>query len=201
MRRGWQAFAVAVGAGIVSAPVGWVVTDHLEQDNEFCNACHVEEAVPLHIDIRRAFDSVPAPTLAAAHAVAGNEDREDGAFRCIDCHGGVSFAGRARVKALAAKDTFWYVVGHFEEPDGMRWPLWDEDCVQCHAEFDETESAPWETPRFHELSVHNVELGVDCVECHLTHGTDGDPENQFLHATLVRSQCARCHSEFEEGLE
>ncbi|MEM7410790.1 MAG: hypothetical protein AAF430_11190 [Myxococcota bacterium] len=187
---------IAAAAALLSAPLGWVVTDHLEQDNDFCNACHVDATTPLHIDVRARFDGRPAADLASVHAATEVEGRDDPAFRCIDCHGGVSFVGRARVKALAAKDTFWYVVGHFEEPKGMRWPLWDEDCRQCHARFDESPGAAWESTRFHQVPLHNVDLGVDCVECHLVHEPGGNADAHFLHAEPVRAQCARCHEEF-----
>ena len=186
---------------MVSAPTGWVVTDVLEQRNDFCTDCPLDPDLPLHAEVRRDFDAAVPASLAGRHAHAAVESRADTAFRCIDCHGGVSFAGRARVKALAAKDAFWYVTGHFGEPDGMRWPLWDEDCTQCHASFDERDAEPWESPRFHQLAVHNVELGVACVECHQSHESDGNPDAYFLRATWVRAQCARCHMEFEEGEE
>lgn len=197
--RAPKVFAIAAFAGIVSAPVGWVVTDRLERENDFCNACHLEPGLPLHIDVRRDFDASAPVSLAGAHGGASLDGRPARDFRCIECHGGASFEGRARVKALAAKDAFWYVVRRFEEPDGMRWPLWDEDCVKCHAEFDESDPEEWEYPRFHQLPVHNVELGVNCVECHLVHETGTGPDTHFLRTTHVRSQCARCHSEFEEG--
>ncbi len=193
----WLAVMALVGSGGVPA-AAWLVTDRLEQDNDFCNACHLESEVPLHQGVRRDFEARVAASLAGAHGAARVEGREDGAFRCIDCHGGESFSGRLRVKVLAAKDGFWYAVGRFEEPTGMRWPLWDEDCAQCHARFNEAAAAPWQSPRFHQLPVHNVELGVNCVECHLVHETGAAPDAYFLHATHVRSQCARCHSEFEE---
>ena len=53
-----------------------------------------------------------------------------------------------------------------------------------------------EEPYAHETSHH---ANVDCVECHWTHETGGNPDAYFLHAREVREQCARCHSEFEEG--
>jgi nitrate/TMAO reductase-like tetraheme cytochrome c subunit len=208
----WRAVAV-VAAAAVAAPAGWLATDHLERDDDFCNACHLEPGVPLHIEIRREYDARPAVTLAAAHArpEASEPRRATGepayqprspgseGFRCIDCHGGVGFVGRARVKMLAAKDAFWYLVGHFEEPTEMRWPLWDRDCLRCHPTFDTRVAAEWETPRFHQLPVHNVDLGVACVSCHPAHGPGGAPEAHFLHVTRVRTECARCHPEFEEG--
>jgi len=185
--------AVAAAA-IVSAPLGWYVSDRLEANNDFCTSCHLTPETTLHNEIRSHFDAAPASTLAAVHAVSAGER----AFRCIDCHGGVGLVGRARVKALAAKDAFWYVVGRFEEPDHMRWPLWDEDCRRCHDEFDTSDVAAWQSARFHQLPVHNTELGVDCVECHAVHITGGNPEAYFLRAPHVRAQCARCHLEFEE---
>jgi nitrate/TMAO reductase-like tetraheme cytochrome c subunit len=197
-RRGAARLALAAGVfALVSAPLGWTVTDRLERDNDFCNACHLESGTPLHAEVRAAFDARPAATLAAAHAGVRIEGREDG-FRCIDCHGGASLVGRARVKVLAAKDAFWYVVGSFEEPDGMRWPLWDEDCRKCHEAFDEAPASTWQSPRFHQVPLHNVELGVDCVRCHRVHDAGGNTSAHFIHADSVRVECARCHPEFEE---
>jgi len=174
------------------------VTDHYEQDNDFCNACHLDSGAALHLGVRRGFDVRPPATLSAAHGAARQPARADGAFRCIDCHGGHSLLGRARVKALAAKDAFWYVVGHFEEPEGMRWPLWDEDCSKCHPRFDESPAVAWQSPRFHQLPVHNAALGVACVSCHRVHEPGGNPDAFFLNAAWVRAQCARCHSQFAE---
>jgi nitrate/TMAO reductase-like tetraheme cytochrome c subunit len=184
---------IAIAAGFVAFPIGWVVTDRLEQDNEFCTSCHLDSATPLHIDLRRAFDRSPGGNLASVHGHAEVPDR-GGGFRCIDCHGGASWTGRARVKVLAAKDAFWYAVGRFDEPTGMQWPLWEEDCLKCHTSFDPATSEEWETPRFHELPIHNVELGVDCVACHRAHDTGGNPDAFFLGADWVRPQCGRCHS-------
>jgi nitrate/TMAO reductase-like tetraheme cytochrome c subunit len=198
-RLGGRLLAIVILAGMVFAPAGWVVSDRLEQDNDFCNACHLSDEAPLHVDVRNDFDSAAPVSLASVHGASDPGRRGDGSFRCIDCHGGVSFVGRARVKALAAKDAFWYLAGHFEEPQGMGWPLWDEDCSQCHADFDERDSESWRQPRFHQLPVHNVELGVNCVECHRVHETGGPREAYFLKPPLVRTQCARCHSKFEEG--
>ncbi len=189
---------VVAAAVVATASAAWVTVDLLERDNDFCNACHLEPGLPLHIDIRRDFDRRPAVSLAGLHAAAARDGGAERDFRCIDCHGGTGVHGRLRVKGLAAKDAFWYVVGRFEEPDAMRWPLWDEDCGKCHSAFDGGHAEAWRTPRFHQLPVHNVELGVSCVECHRTHDRGGDPNAYFLYAPWVRTQCARCHSQFEE---
>ena len=187
--------AIAAGLALLAGPVGWVVTDRLERENDFCNACHLEPGLPLHQAVREGFDARPPTTLSGAH---GREDD----FRCIDCHGGASWLGRARVKVLAGKDALVYVLGHFEEPDGMRWPLWDEDCTKCHESFDEAgaDELAWRNPLFHELAIHNTDLGVDCVECHRVHDPGGSDDTHFIHAEPVRSQCARCHPAMEAAL-
>src|SRR6266446_5580148 len=62
--------AVAFGGGIV-------VTDHLEEDNTFCTACHLHEKkfTEFHpVDGKRI-------TLAAAHNITGDKN-----VKCIDCH-------------------------------------------------------------------------------------------------------------------
>jgi len=181
------------------APAGWIGTDQLERNNDFCNACHLAANRPLHQEIRARFDGRPPASLAAAHAVAAIRGREDPHFRCIDCHGGTGPLGRARVKALAGKDAFFYVLDRFDEPKGMRFPLWDADCAKCHARFDTSERRDQNTagaPPFHSLPVHNSNLGVACVECHIAHEVGAPADTCFLSAEHLRTQCARCHAEF-----
>jgi hypothetical protein len=190
---------VAATAALVAAPVGWGVTDHLERDNDFCVACHLEPGVPLHEVKHADLGRRPPATLAAAHAeagVVGNAETRD--FRCIDCHGGTGALGRLRVKILSGRDAFWYVVGRFEEPEVMHWPLLDADCRKCHSRFEERAVTPGLDPRFHELAAHNVSLGVSCVTCHLVHEEGGLPEHDFLHPEPVRAQCGECHPEMLE---
>lgn len=199
-RRSWllRFFLWGGAAGLVSAPIGWGVTDLLERDDDFCNACHLADGSPLHAGVRRDYDAAPPVSLAGVHGGAAlDRDAAPRDFRCIDCHGGTGLVGRARVKVLAAKDAVVYATGHFDEPQGMAWPLFDADCRKCHARFDEGEAQAWESPRFHQLPVHNADLGVDCVECHLVHEADVDPSRHFLRADHVRGECARCHAEFE----
>jgi hypothetical protein len=201
IRWGWPtALLGAAAAGVGMGATGWIVTDTLERDNDFCNACHLEPGTPLHEGIRQRFDSSPPLDLAGVHAAAQGRAAPDGSFRCIDCHGGVGVVGRARVKLLAAKDGFWYAVGQFDEPEEMAWPLLEEDCSQCHASYEKSrpaiDAAPGPPP-FHSLGVHNVALGVACVECHSAHQTGGSPELYYLQPARVRVQCARCHGEFD----
>jgi len=187
-RSRWLAWAVL--ASVVLAPAGWVASDALERNNDFCNACHLDANTRLHIDIRNDYEGRPAQSLAAAHAAA-----ESGRVLCIDCHGGVGLLGRARVKALAARDAFFWITGDFEEPQEMAHPLRDADCRRCHSGFDMRESE-FGPPRFHELGVHNAGLGIACVDCHASHDAGGADDYFFLRISLVRGRCADCHVEF-----
>ncbi len=189
----WIAAAIAA---LALAPLGWVISDQLEQDDAFCTSCHLSEGRPLHEAKLAAFRERPAPSLAAAHGAAGNEAHTGGRFRCIDCHGGSGFLGRARVKLLSVKDALWYAAGRFEEPERMTWPLRDEDCSHCHSSFAESEASAEPNPLFHQLAVHNHELGVACVACHVSHPSGGLADRFFLHPQAVRAQCASCHLEF-----
>jgi hypothetical protein len=191
-RRGRLAVGGAALA-LLLAPIGWMASDRLEQRNEFCTACHLRDGSPLHRAKAEDFAARPPSTLAAAHAAAGVDGRADPAFRCIDCHGGTGAVGRVRVKLLSARDAFWYAVGRFEEPDRMRWPLWDDDCATCHARFEERAPAPGVDPAFHELAVHNAELGVACVACHAAHEGGGLADHDFIRPAAVRARCAECH--------
>jgi hypothetical protein len=168
VRRAVLLVAIAAAA---SAPLGWWASDRLEANDAFCTSCHLANGTPLHQSNAADFAALPAASLAVAHAVAGNDARADGAFRCIDCHGGTGLAGRARVKALSLRDGLIYLTGRFDEPHGMAWPLRDEDCRKCHTEFASASAASesWEPPAFHALPVHNRALGVSCVTCHLAH--------------------------------
>ena len=189
---------VAVGLlAAALAPLGWVASDALERNNDFCNSCHIDGNVPLHIDIRHDFDGRPPLTLASQHARQMPSLRPaDPAMRCIECHGGVGWLGRARIKALAARDAARWLAGVGREPDGMTHPLRDADCLQCHERFEprRDEHAP---PPFHDLGVHNSTIGVDCVTCHTVHDASGRTDFYYLQPERVRQQCAHCHSEFE----
>lgn len=180
---------VAIGlvlSGALAAPAGWFVSDRLESRDEFCVSCHLEAGRPLHEAKLREFRAEPSPNLAALHFAS--EER----VRCIDCHGGASFVNKLRVKSVAARDALRYLVGAFEEPDSMAHPLWDEDCVQCHADY-----APVRDDDFHAFEAHNVrDFAYACVSCHRAHPVGASSGQHFLDPEVVLPVCRNCHEEF-----
>jgi nitrate/TMAO reductase-like tetraheme cytochrome c subunit len=184
---------------LVGAPAAWHTTDVLESDNEFCGACHLSSGQPLHTEKREAFHARPPQNLAARHASAKQIDRPDSPeFRCIDCHGGVGFLGRAKIKFVSAKDSILYLTGRYSEPKEMKWPLGDDDCRQCHAKFD-LKGEGFDGEAFHDQPGHNEDLGVKCISCHSVHTEGADADAWFLRPAQVRTRCAQCHIEYRDS--
>ena len=178
----WIALVVA----LASAPAGWWISDQFEAQNEFCTSCHLERDTPLHAEKMDAFLRAPASSLVAAHHGAEPD------FGCIDCHGGASFANKLRVKTVAARDAFFYLLGRFEEPKHMEHPLWNEDCVKCHAKYE-----PGRDDAFHAIDVHNLpDFGYDCVQCHQAHPAGREPSLDYLEREGLVAVCRNCHEEF-----
>lgn len=177
---------IALVAAAALAPLGWVVSDHLESRNDFCTSCHLDATTPLHAELRRNFESAPAVNMASAHFA------HDQTFRCIDCHRGASFPNRVRVKLLAMRDTLMYLTGRFDEPTEMRHPLWNEDCTQCHRKY-----KPERDTDFHGIEVHNLpNFQLNCVQCHQSHPTGRSKELAWLAREPLVEQCRNCHEEF-----
>ncbi len=191
---------LVLGVVLVTAgPAGWVTTDVLERENDFCNACHIEGDVPLHIDIRHDMDNRPPRSLAALHAERVPAWRpDDPVMRCFDCHSGTGLVGRTRIKAIAARDLGVWLIGRAEEPTHLSVAIVDRDCTKCHERFVEQASTR-PRPAFHSLPIHAADLGVDCVQCHPVHEADVDPKFHFLAIARVQAECAHCHSDFENG--
>ena len=131
---------------------GIVVTDHLEENNTFCTACH------LHEKKFTEFHPVQGKrvTLAAAHNLEGEKN-----VKCIDCHVGATVTDKMIVKALAARDTVAYFVGAFQEPTHLRYALGTRTCLSVIPLEARTPSrkTPFTTPHITPrcpLSVMNV---------------------------------------------
>ncbi len=177
---------IALLAALASAPAAWTISDHFEAQNEFCVSCHLDAETPLHRQKSADFAESPATSLASGHLAAQDD------FRCIDCHGGVSFVNRLRVKSVAARDAARYLLGRFQEPKVMQHPLWNEDCTQCHDAH-----APARDDAFHAFEVHNLPaFEFDCVQCHRAHPKGLEARLDFLETEPLVAVCRNCHEEF-----
>ncbi len=181
-----RCFLVGVGvlaaAGIVGFAAGAAITDSLEQDNRFCIACHRPEK-PLHAEVYRTFYPVGGTlvTLAGAHNV--NEE-----VRCIGCHIGADRKDYLMIKAIAAWDTARWLVGTYQDPERLRYPLGDRTCVKCHRDGGQN---PRTEKAFHNAPYHRDPRN-GCSDCHRSH-LEAPAETRFLLGAIVRPRCDGCH--------
>ena len=187
----WGRRLILAGAvGLVTGAGAIAYVSHLEQDNHFCVSCHTREGTRLHGELFDRYAAAPPPDLAAAHRAAKRS------VTCIDCHGGVGVGGRSRILLIAAWDAARYVVGQFEEPDHMRFPLRDRECVWCHGDYNLKpfpEGGQAGGREFHLHPDHRT-LPLACIDCHASH-VRGDPRLGFLNNHVVLPHCRRCHKE------
>ena len=170
--------------GAVTFGGGIVVTDHLEEDNTFCTACHLHEKkfTEFHpVEGKRV-------TLAAAHNIAGDKN-----VKCIDCHIGATVTDKMIIKFLAARDTVAYFVGAFQEPTHLRYALGTRTCLKCHPTGG---TNPEQESAFHNAS-HHTKMPLLCYECHTVHPT-ASMETRFLREPTVKPLCDTCHKDMEQ---
>jgi len=173
----------------------WIGSDRLERNNDYCNSCHLNPDTPLHSEIRERFELVIPRNLAGVHGRGWVEDREDPAFRCVDCHSGSGPLERLRIKLISARDGVRYVIGDFEEPETMSFDLRSATCLRCHPNFRHSAAPGWTVQAYHGREAHSHER-VDsprCVLCHTVHEADGDAIAYFMNRQRVDNQCRVCH--------
>jgi hypothetical protein len=171
----------------------WIYADRIEEQNDFCNACHLTADMPLHLEIRQHFDRVIPQTLAGVHGRGWVEDREESAFRCIDCHAGAGPLERTTIRLLSVRDTLRYAVGAFEEPKGMSFDLSAKVCRGCHPAFRHSAAPGWSFRAFHGVPAHDDGQAPRCVRCHTVHESDGDAFAYFMNRARVDRECRTCH--------
>ncbi len=190
-----RGFAIAAACAFTLGTLSWVGSDRAEQDNDFCNACHLPSGTALHIETREEFDRITPVSLASLHGRAWLEERDDPAFRCIDCHAGSGPVERLRVKLLSARDGIRYFVSDFEEPRGMSFDLSAALCLECHPTFRHSAAPGWTVESYHGHPAHDEAADApSCVACHSVHETDGDGIAYFMNRPRVDRQCRECHT-------
>lgn len=178
-RWGLRALAGA-GVGTVLAGGFLATLYRLEQRDAFCIACHLHEEK--YERFRRIAGG--AKDLAGAHGARG--------VRCIGCHGGADAWARAKIWAVAARDTAKFLLGRYREPDHMTLPLTDADCGWCHRAVDDL---AWQMARetwYHAPQHAGLDVKNACVDCHPAHPPPGRGR-RFLQAAVVLPRCYECH--------
>lgn len=172
---------------VVLPPAAFVVTDHtvyrFERHNAFCVSCHLHEKLLATFEA----GATQATDLSAVHWAALDEPR------CIACHKGEGTIERAKVLAVAGRDSLKYLAGVHHEPDHSDVPIADVGCTHCHARL----GARADGPDFHQRSEHSS-LPMTCVTCHQAH-RGGDPGQSFLVEAHVVPVCRTCHAGLGEG--
>jgi nitrate/TMAO reductase-like tetraheme cytochrome c subunit len=161
---------------------GVAITDHLEQKDRFCIACHLHEQKYAH------YTKAEAGTLLS---LAGAHKKEE--VKCIDCHIGATIEDKLFIKLIAAKDTVKFFTGFYEEPKELKHLLGDRTCLKCHTDSGQD---PERKEAFHNLDSHR-NMRFACSQCHLTH-PEASPQTLFLQREIVQPICRDCHTE-EEG--
>jgi predicted CXXCH cytochrome family protein len=160
-----------------------VITDHLEEDNTFCTACHLHEKKFTEFHPMQG----KQVTLAAAHNLQGDKN-----VKCINCHIGATVTDKMIIKALAARDTVAYFVDAFQEPTHLRYALGTRTCLKCHPTGGQN---PEQENAFHNAS-HHTKMPIVCYECHTVHPT-ASTETRFLREATVKPLCNTCHKDIE----
>ena len=184
---------ILVPAILLVGGAAWIGSDRIEQSNDFCNACHLSQDAPLHLEIRNRFDLVVPRNLAGSHGRGWVEDREASAFRCIDCHSGSLALERLRIKLTSARDGLRYAIGDFEEPEEMSFDLSASTCERCHPVFRHSAAPGWTVQSYHGRPEHDLAATPRCVGCHSVHKPNGDPVAYFMNREEVDRQCRECH--------
>ncbi len=183
---------LALGALIAfAAGIGGVAyVSYQEQDDRFCVSCHTQPEMEYLARNLRADERQAAEDLASFH-------HRKKQVRCIDCHVGEGFLGRATVLSLAAWDAFKHHAGIARQPAAIVFPVQNEACIKCHAQdvqkpgFENHEhnkySDPKESPPF-----------IRCTDCHVTH-RPGDERTAFQFRDAIFPKCEYCHVTMGRG--
>ncbi len=230
-RRGFRrllpvALLVAVLFGGVS---GATVSFVLEENDEFCIACHTAPE-QVYFDRARQAEAGDAPLdLSSVHM--STHERE---FNCIACHHGSGNLGdRITSLALGLKDTAVLIAGRADPTVEKRTAaapgLIDRGCVACHVDtivvagfenhFHVKLPSAWSVIQSGVKPVvppdtlpgapdpltdpqgkpEPLETTVNCLSCHVAHLSGFEFVNYLDESGAVFPACNTCHMETERG--
>lgn len=164
----------------------------LEERDGFCAACHTQPEEEYFERSRSA-----ATDLASAHAGAE--------VRCIDCHSGQGFLGRAVSLRQGASDLVTYLASNYAQPAMTTNPLGDPGCVKCHAQPSGVAelSAPVEHisgSHYHyseytrEWMIRQPDPAGSCAACHPGHSLEALPGQGYSVNATTQAACEACHA-------
>jgi len=110
------------------------------------------------------------------------------------CGRGSGLLEHSVIKILSARDGLRYMIGSFQEPEGMPFELSEETCLRCHPVFRHSAAPGWTLHAYHGRPAHDD--GTDmprCVRCHSVHDEDGDAFAYFMSRERVNLECRECH--------
>jgi nitrate/TMAO reductase-like tetraheme cytochrome c subunit len=167
---------------------GVAMVSYKEQDNDFCASCHTQPETDYVARFKNAVAQNNARDLAALH----HRKKE---IRCIDCHVGEGWVGRAQVLAIAAWDALKHYAGIARQPAVIVVPVQNEACAKCHAAT--LTRRGFDNHEHNKLSDRDAPF-IRCADCHVTH-RQGDERNVFQFREAIFRQCEYCHVEMGKG--
>lgn len=188
-RRLGRTFAfIALGIALFTIAFYFGATK-LEENDAFCASCHTEPESTYY----KRTQAQAATDLASLHAHLNQTDPSNTPTRCIDCHSGPGFSGRAHALGIGARDTVRWVVGSANQPAITTQPINDANCVKCHID---TPTQSGFDKHFHrylaEWQQKDANAGT-CISCHTSHTTDGSATLGHLQQQRTQAVCEVCH--------
>lgn len=172
----------------------------LENNDQFCDACHTEPEVTFVSHLAEARNTGIAPTLAAFHgSPSGPFAKMPGAqaARCIDCHSGPHPIDRATTLVKAAGDTVSFILNTAEQPARLDAPLPDINCIKCHQD-DYLANDSFEN-HFHTLLTDpEAPRTIRCADCHVSHQLGNDFDHFTIRPAVIPT-CEQCHEFMGRG--
>ena len=188
-RKPHWSLLVVVGALVAMALVFFGATQ-LEENDAFCASCHSE---PESTYFGRT-QSKKSVDLASLHAHLNRTNPNTTPTRCIDCHAGPGFVGRAHSLSIGARDLAKWISGSAIQPASTTQPLDDANCLKCHAN---TATESGFDKHFHRYmarwQAQDAAAGR-CISCHTSHTTDGNSAIGFLQQQRSLVVCDQCHA-------
>lgn len=186
----WRLVALVALVGVVVLVGGLDWISSAEQDDEFCASCHTQPESEF-------FDrNVSADATGSPEDLASFHHRIQG-VRCIDCHVGEGFIGRAAVVSIAAWDAIKHYTGLQRQPATIVVPIQNQACAKCHAS--DIRRAGFENHYHNEYFDPKLSPpAIACAECHESHRV-GDQRTAFQFRDAILPRCEYCHEQTGRG--